>query len=307
MRRIYFKYMKRLDKVISEKLKVSRSFSKKIIEQGYIEINGENKYKPNFNISDEDISKIKINKDYEKVLEVECKEKITNKEKDSIKLIYEDEYIYIIEKPAGIITESASSKENTLVDILREKEYKLSFAKSKERDGIVHRLDKDTSGLLIITKTKESNEAFTKMFKDKKIIKKYICIVKGKVEKDSAAIDMPIKRNSNDRTKMTLEKGGRDAFTRFKVLKRYKDTTLVEVRIYTGRTHQIRIHMAGINHPVLADDKYGNLKNKYGAKRQMLHANFLSFTHPITNENLKFEIDLPDDFKTVLKRIEENE
>lgn len=299
--------MERLDKIIAEKLKISRSFSKKIIEQGYVEINGIKKYKANFNVSDEYISKIKINEGYTKALEKESKKNITDEEKESIKLVYEDEYIYIIEKSAGIITESAATKENTIVDILRAKGYKLSEAESKERNGIVHRLDKDTSGLLIITKTKEANEAFTKMFKDKKIKKKYICIVKGKVEKDSAAIDMPIKRNSNDRTKMSLEKGGRDAFTRFKVLNRYKDVTLMEVRIYTGRTHQIRIHMAGINHPVLADKKYGNFKNKYGAKRQMLHANFLSFVHPITKKNLKFEIDIPDDFKMVLKRIEENE
>ena len=299
--------MERLDKIISKKLNISRANSKKIIENGYVKIGEELKTKTNSNIGKEDLENIKVSEKYIEFLEKKEEKIISDEEKEKVKILYEDEYIYIINKPAGIITESDFSKENTLVDILKAKKINLNKANKRSRDGIVHRLDKDTSGLLIITKTNEANIAFSKMFKEKKITKKYICIVKGVLEKDNAAIDMPIKRDNKVRTKMTLEKGGKEAFTRFKVLKRYKDTTLLEVRIYTGRTHQIRIHMAGINHPVLGDVKYGNLKNKYGAKRQMLHSESLIFIHPFLNKKMEFKAELPQDFMEVIKRIEENE
>lgn len=301
--------MQRLDKIISEMLNVSRGISKEIIEKGYIKINGiDKKIKANLILNESDIKNIIIDPKYKNMLEKgNEKPEISKDILDSVKVLYEDEYIYIINKPAGIIVESSSTKQNTLVDILKEKGLTLSKGENPNRDGIVHRLDKNTSGALIITKTKEANEVFSNLFKERKINKKYYALVKGNPKEEKAKIDMPIKRDENNRTKMTLDKSGKNAVTSFLVLKRYKELALLDVAIETGRTHQIRVHMAGINMPILGDDKYGNLKNKYGANRQMLHAHLLEFMHPFKNTLIKVECEMPEDFKEVIDNIEKIE
>lgn len=299
--------MERLDKYLSKKLNISREKAKQIIEKGYVTVENENenKIKPNLKISED--QKIEIDPKYIEVMKENKKEEIPNEVLDSVKIIYEDEYIYIIDKPAGIITESKTSKQNTLVDILRKKGFILSKAEEKNRDGIVHRLDKDTSGALIITKTKEANDEFLKLFKDRKIKKIYRCIVKGKPVKNVAYIEMPIKRDEKNRTKMKLDLSGKPAKSKFEVLKRYEDLSDLRVEIFTGRTHQIRVHMAGINHPVLGDDKYGVGRNKYGIKRQMLHSEYLEFVHPFTGENIKVKCELPEDYKRLLEELEKED
>lgn len=296
--------MDRLDKIISEKLKLPRSKVKRIIEEGYVFLNNEKILKTNIKI-DEEKNNIKIDKEYKKLFENESKEEILKETLEKVKILYEDEYIYIIDKPYGIITESKTTKENTLVDILRRKGFKLSKGEDDSRDGIVHRLDKDTSGVLIITKTEEANKKFMQIFKERKIEKTYRCIVKGIPVKDSAYIDMPIKRDKKNRTKMKVASDGKKALTKFIVIKRYKDVSDLRVNIYTGRTHQIRLHMSEINHPILGDDKYGLRKNRYNVKRQMLHSEALKFIHPFTNEELKITSDIPDDYKKLLERLEE--
>lgn len=301
--------MQRLDKIISEMLNVSRGISKEVIEKGYIKINGiDKKIKANLILNESDIKNIIIDPKYKNMLEKgNEKPEISKDILDSVKVLYEDEYIYIINKPAGIIVESSSTKQNTLVDILKEKRLTLSKGENPNRDGIVHRLDKNTSGALIITKTKEANKVFSNLFKERKIKKKYYALVKGNPKEEKAKIDMPIKRDENNRTKMTLDKSGKNAVTSFLVLKRYKELALLDVAIETGRTHQIRVHMAGINMPILGDDKYGNLKNKYGANRQMLHAHLLEFMHPFKNTLIKVECEMPEDFKEVIDNIEKIE
>lgn len=301
--------MQRLDKIISEMLNVSRAISKEIIESGYVSIKGlDKKIKANLMLNELDLENIVIDPKYKKILEKDNKKpEISQKVLDSVKVLYEDEYIYIINKPEGIIVESSSTKQNTLVNILKAKGLTLSKGENPSRDGIVHRLDKDTSGALIITKTIEANTFFSNLFKERKIKKKYYAIVKGNPKEERAKIDIPIKRDENNRTKMILDRSGKNAITSFVVVKRYKEMALLDIEIETGRTHQIRVHMAGINMPILGDEKYGNKKNKYGANRQMLHAHLLEFMHPFKNVLIKVECELPEDFKEVLKNIEQNE
>ena len=174
------------------------------------------------------------------------------------------------------------------------------------RPGIVHRLDKDTSGLLIVAKNDLAHINMSKQIQDRQVIKKYIALVRGIVPEDEATIDMPIARSKKDRKKMAVDKDGKNAVTHFKVLKRYDKYTLLELKIDTGRTHQIRVHMSYIGHPVVGDTTYSNGKNEFGIEGQMLHAKYLEFKHPITGETLKLEAPLPQYFENVLKKLDED-
>ena len=172
------------------------------------------------------------------------------------------------------------------------------------RPGIVHRLDKDTSGLLIIAKNDEAHVKMSKQIQDRLVTKKYIALVKGVVKDDEATIDMPIARSKVDRKKMAVDKDGKQAVTHFKVIKRYKRYTLLEIKIDTGRTHQIRVHMAKIGYPVVGDMVYSNGRNEFGVEGQMLHANSLEFSHPITGKKMHLEAPLPEYFTKVLEELD---
>lgn len=173
------------------------------------------------------------------------------------------------------------------------------------RPGIVHRLDKDTSGLLIVAKNDKAHIEMSNQIKNREVKKIYTALVRGTVGEDEATIDMPIGRSTKDRKKMAVVKNGKQAVTHFKVLKRYQKYTLLEVKIDTGRTHQIRVHMAEIGHPVIGDMTYSNGKNEFGIEGQMLHAKSLDFKHPITGEKMHLEAELPEYFNKIIQDLNE--
>jgi 23S rRNA pseudouridine1911/1915/1917 synthase len=172
------------------------------------------------------------------------------------------------------------------------------------RPGIVHRIDKDTSGLLIVAKNDNAHINISNQIKNHEVKKTYIALVRGVIKENNATIDMPIGRSTKDRVKMAVSKTGKNAVTHFKVLERYNGYTLIEVNIETGRTHQIRVHMSEIGYPIVGDGVYSNGKNPFGVEGQMLHSMKLEFKHPTTGKNMKLEAKLPEYFEEVLKELE---
>ena len=184
----------------------------------------------------------------------------------------------------------------------------MNFLELEERLdlGIVHRIDKDTSGLLIIAKNDKAHLNISEQIKNHEVEKTYRALVRGRIKENTGTIDMPIARSKNDRTKMEVQKDGKKAVTHFKVLERFQDYTYIEVNIETGRTHQIRVHLSKIGFPIVGDCVYSNGKNKFGVKGQMLHSYKLKFLHPITNEIMDLKADIPEYFKEVLSILEES-
>ena len=289
---------KRLDMYIAEeKEELSRTTIKRLLEDGNILVNGimqKASYKP------ETGDKIQIN--MPEVVETKL-----IAQDIPVPVIYEDKDIIVVNKPKGMVVHPANGNpDGTLVNaILAMCKDSLSGIGGEIRPGIVHRLDKDTSGLLIIAKNDLAHMNMSKQIQDRKVIKKYIALVRGTVPENEATIDMPIARSQKDRKKMAVDKNGKEAVTHFKVLARYDKYTLLEVKIDTGRTHQIRVHMSYIGHPVIGDEVYSNGKNEFGVKGQMLHAKYLEFKHPITGKDIKLEAPLPEYFEEVLKQLEE--
>lgn len=180
----------------------------------------------------------------------------------------------------------------------------LSGIGGKIRPGVVHRIDKDTSGLVIIAKNDKAHIDISDQIKNREVKKTYLALVRGNIKENEAVINMPIGRSSKDRKKMAVDKKGKEAITEFKVLKRYDGFTYIEVNIKTGRTHQIRVHMAEIGYPIVGDEVYSNGKNPFKVKGQMLHAKELEFVHPTTKKSVKFEAPLPEYFSNVLKELD---
>ncbi len=174
----------------------------------------------------------------------------------------------------------------------------------KQDHGIVHRIDKDTSGLLIIAKNDKAHLGVSEQIKNHEVRKTYRALVRGVIKENAGTIDMPIARSKNDRVKMAVDKNGKNAVTHFTVLERFKEYTYVEVTIETGRTHQIRVHFSKIGFPIVGDLVYSNGKNPFGVEGQMLHSYKLEFTHPITKKKMELTSDIPDYFKKVLKTLE---
>ena len=184
----------------------------------------------------------------------------------------------------------------------------MSFQELEEKLdlGIVHRIDKDTSGLLIIAKNDKSHIEISEQIKNHEVKKTYRALVRGIIKENTGTIDMPIARSKSDRTKMAVNKNGKNAVTHFTVLERFKDYTYIEVNIETGRTHQIRVHLSKIGFPIVGDFVYSNGKNPFGVEGQMLHSYKLEFTHPTTKKKMELQADIPDYFKNVLKILEED-
>lgn len=180
----------------------------------------------------------------------------------------------------------------------------LSGIGGKIRPGVVHRIDKDTSGLVIIAKNDKAHIDISDQIKNREVKKTYLALVRGNIKENEAVINMPIGRSSKDRKKMAVDKKGKEAITEFKVLKKYDGFTYIEVNIKTGRTHQIRVHMAEIGYPIVGDEVYSNGRNPFNVKGQMLHAKELEFVHPTTKKSVKFEAPLPEYFKNVLKELD---
>lgn len=287
----------RLDIYLVQKNKeLSRSIVQKYITQGYILVNGEKK-KTSYLVQNEDIIDMEIPKP---------KEVNIKAQNIPITIIYEDKDILVVNKPKGLVVHPANGNpDGTLVNaIMAICKDSLSGIGGEIRPGIVHRLDKDTSGIMLVAKTDKAHIALSNQLKNHEIKKTYIALVRGVVKEEEATIDMPIGRSTIDRKKMAVTEKGKSAITHFKVLKRFKNYTLLKVNIETGRTHQIRVHLAQIGHPVLGDSVYSNGKNEFGIKGQCLHAKSLEFKHPITGEEMKLEAELPKYFQDVLVKLE---
>jgi 23S rRNA pseudouridine1911/1915/1917 synthase len=285
----------RIDSWICEKLRdYSRTYVKKLIDNESVLVNGK-KIKSNY--------KLKMN-DKVTVLVPDPVRLDVEAEKIDMDIVYEDKDILVINKQKGMVVHPAAGNyTGTLVNGLME--YcgdDLSDINGVIRPGIVHRIDKDTSGLLVVAKNNMAHERLTEMLKAHDIKRVYYAVVDGVIREESGKIDAPIGRHPVDRKKMAVNtRNGRHAITYFKVLERFEDATFIEVRLETGRTHQIRVHMSYIGFPVMGDEVYGRRNKSINADGQVLHAKILEFVHPASGENMRFEVDLPNYFKEVLE------
>lgn len=267
---------------------ISRSKLSTLIKNGDVLVNN-SKVKPSYliNINDE----IDIDLD---ALDL----KPILAENLNIEILYQDEDIAVINKPIGIISHPTEKiRSNTVVNFLLNKFNKLPTVYGEDRAGIVHRLDKDTSGLMIIALNEKSMIKLKEMFKNRDIIKKYRTIVNNRFNETEGLIEKNIARSSINRKLMSVSEEGKYAKTGYRVIKQTSVFAYLDVTLYTGRTHQIRVHMKSINHPILGDLDYNNIKNKYNISAQLLQAYLLEFKHPISNKNLKIEIPMYPEFK----------
>ena len=289
---------KRLDVYIASKdEETTRSSAQRQIEQGNVVVNGKKITKVSYKVSEGD----KIEIEEQEPVESELKAQDI-----PIDIIYEDKDIIVVNKPKGMVVHPANGNpDGTLVNaIMAICKDSLSGIGGEIRPGIVHRLDKDTSGLLIVAKNDMAHVNMSEQIKRHEVKKTYIALVRGIVKENEATIDMPIGRSNSDRKKMAVTKNGKNAVTHIKVLKRYDKYTLLEINIETGRTHQIRVHLAHIGYPVIGDYIYSNGKNEFGIVGQCLHAKSLEFKHPITGKDMKLEAPLPEYFEKVLQELD---
>ena len=288
----------RLDKAIAElDSDISRMTVQKLIEDDKILVNGK-KEKASYKVKIND----KIIIEFEKPKESKLKA-----EEISLNVIYEDNDIIIINKEKGMVVHPGNGNpDGTLANaIMARCNDSLSGIGGEIRPGIVHRIDKDTSGIIIVAKNDKAHLNISEQIKEHKTTKTYLALVRGRVKENEATIDMPIGRSKKDRKKMAVDKDGKKAVTHFKVLKRYSDCTLLEVVIETGRTHQIRVHLSEIGYPIIGDYTYSNGKNRFDVEGQMLHAYKIKFKHPTTNEEVEYTAELPKYFKDILEKLDE--
>ena len=290
---------KRLDAYVSsQNEEITRTAAQRLIEQGNILVNGK-KQKVSYKVTEGDIITIE---------EVQPQEIELKAQDIPIKIVYEDNDIIVVNKPKGMVVHPANGNpDGTIVNaIMAICKDSLSGIGGEIRPGIVHRLDKDTSGLLIVAKNDKAHVNMSEQIKNHEVTKTYIALVRGVVKENEATIDIPIGRSNSDRKKMAVNKNGRNAITHIKVLKRYEKYTLLEVNIETGRTHQIRVHLSHIGYPIIGDGTYSNGKNEFGVEGQCLHAKKLEFRHPITDKEMKLEAELPEYFQQIIQALDKN-
>ena len=294
---------KRLDIYLSEKNEdITRSYIKNLIDDEKILVNGKS-VKSGYKVKNGDSIDVEI---VEKVPENIVAEDIP------LDIVYEDEDIIIINKAKGMVVHPANGNyTGTVVNsLMHSHEGRLSSINGVVRPGIVHRIDKDTSGIIVVAKNDNAHKKLSDQFKVHSISRKYVALVKGIIKEDELTIDKPIGRSTKDRKKMAVtDKNSRNAVTHISVLRRFytSNVTLVEARLETGRTHQIRVHMASLHHTLIGDEVYGKKDPKFKVEGQMLHAKYLGFIHPTTNEFVEFDSELPDYFKKILTSLENKE
>ncbi len=284
----------RIDKCIALRLgeDFSRTYVKFLIDSGFLKVNGKD-VKPRYEVKEGD----------EIFLRMVPQERNDNMVPEDIPLdvLYEDEWIIVVNKPAGIVVHpGAGNKTGTLANALLFHCGKLADSGDGMRPGIVHRLDKDTSGAIVAAKKDRALRFLAKQFQERTVKKKYIALVKGRLELDNGIIEAPVARHAVNRQKMDIEYvKGKKARTTYHVVKRFKDFTLLELDLETGRTHQIRVHMKHLGHPVLGDRTYGPTD---GVQRQALHAEMIGFTHPDTGKYVEFHAPLPRDIQEIIDK-----
>ena len=284
----------RVDVFLSKKLDLTRSNIKKICDDGFLSIN------------DKIVKSNKLLKHGDVV--VFCLPEVKNldlePENIPIDIIYQDDDIAVINKPQGMTVHAGSGTNgSTLVNALLYHLDNLSGINGIVRPGIVHRIDKNTSGLLVVAKNDKSHLSLAKQLENKTCNRVYYALLEGNVKDDRGRIATFIGRNPKDRTKMAVLSSGRDAITDYKVIERFGGYTLCEFSLHTGRTHQIRVHAKHIGHPIVGDNEYGFKNQKFKLNGQLLHAGKLSFIHPTTNKKITFECDIPEYFKNVIKKL----
>lgn len=283
----------RLDKAVADLTELSRSQANEAIKAGTILVNNQTQ-KARYAVKLGDVISYELPK--EEVLDYQP-------ENIPIEIVYEDSDVAVVNKPQGMVVHpSAGHASGTLVNALLYHVKDLSTINGVVRPGIVHRIDKDTSGLLMIAKNDKAHQALAQELKEKKSLRQYVAIVHGNLPNDRGVIEAPIGRSDKDRKKQAVTAKGKPALTRFQVLERFGDFTLVELTLETGRTHQIRVHMAYIGHPIAGDPVYGPRKTLAG-HGQFLHAKTLGFTHPTTGELMTFSVDVPAIFQETLEKL----
>ncbi len=283
----------RIDKYLADLIEeVSRTELKEYFNQGKILVNGK-VVKPSYKLETNDVIVVE---------EIEQDEIDMVKENIPLDIVYEDDDLIVVNKPSGLVVHPAPGHTHgTLVNGLLYHCNQLSNMNGDIRAGIVHRIDKDTSGLLVVCKNNYAHRILAEQLKEKTTTRTYIAIVTGNISHNLGRIEAPIGRDPSNRQKMAVVQNGKSAVTHFKVLDRYRDFTLLELKLETGRTHQIRVHMAYINHPVVGDPLYG-VKKQTTEFGQYLHAKTLGFVHPRTNEYMEFTSELPEEF---IRKIDE--
>lgn len=294
---------KRLDVFLSEKIEdATRSYIKTLIDDGKITVNLA-KVKAGYKLKIGDSIDVEI---------VEKKPENIVAEDIPLDIVYEDDDIIIVNKPKGMVVHPANGNyTGTMVNsLMNSHKDNLSSINGVIRPGIVHRIDKDTSGILVVAKNDNAHKKLSEQFKIHSIKRKYIALVKGIIKEDKLTIDRPIGRSIKDRKKMAVtDKNSRRAITHISVLKRFysSNVTLIEAELETGRTHQIRVHMAYLHHPLVGDEVYGKKDSKFKVNGQMLHAKYLGFIHPTSGKFVEFDSPLPEYFSSILMSLENRE
>ena len=287
----------RIDKYLTSKTDLSRNRIQELIEQNNILVN-EKEVKANYKVKINDLISISIPE--EEAYDI----KPVNLNLD---IVYEDSDVCVVNKPQGLIVHpTLTTKEVTLVNGLMYQIKDLSGINGVNRPGIVHRIDKDTSGLLMVAKNDFAHNSLVNQLMNKTTNRLYVALVYGNIENNLGRINAPIGRDKTDRKKMAVVEDGKPAVTNFKVLERFDGYTLVECKLETGRTHQIRVHMKYIGHPLVGDPLYGP-KHVIGDSGQFLHAKLIGFNHPRTDKYLEFEVEMPDNFKEILEKLRKGE
>ncbi|MGY0375202.1 RluA family pseudouridine synthase [Clostridium sp. JNZ J1-5] len=274
----------------------SRSYIQKLIEEKYIVVN-DNIKKSNYKLRLGDKVTVSL---------PEVQELVVEPEDIPLDILYEDNDIIVVNKPQGLVVHPAPGNySGTLVNALLYHCKDLSGINGVARPGIVHRIDKDTSGVLVIAKNDKSHNKLSEQLKEHSMKREYIALVEGVIKQDKGVVDKPLGRNPKDRLKMGIVEGGKRAVTHYEVLKRFEKYTLIKCILETGRTHQIRVHMAYLGHPLVGDPVYGYKKQKFNVAGQMLHAKKLGFIHPSTEEYMEFESDIPKYYEEVIRKLSE--